>query len=81
MSILASAFAKWLIGLVVDKALAALYALVAGVRRDKANRDAGRAEAKVEALEAEKKDLDASQAALNDADRNPGKYLHTEFRD
>lgn len=75
---------KWLVGVVIDKLLAALGVFISQKRRDEANVGKGRAEARAEGLAEEAKDEDRAQDAINKVreDRQNGKELkHTEYRD
>lgn len=79
-----TAFLQWLVGVVIDKLLAAWGALIAAKRRDEANVDKGRAEAKAEGLaEAAKEEAEAQDAInrVRETKAQGGELKHTEFRD
>ena len=79
-----TAFLQWLAGAVIDKLLSALGAFIAAIRRDEANVDKGRAEARAEGLAQEAEEERKAQAALNtvkEERQKDGEFKHTEFRD
>lgn len=78
------AFFKWLVGAIIDKLLAALGVFIAMKRRDEANVDKGRAEAKAEGLAEEAREEAKAQEAINrvrEEREKGGELKHTEFRD
>lgn len=79
-----SVFLKWLVGVIIDKLLAALGVFIASKRRDEANVDKGRAEARADGLAEEARDEARAQQAINSVRDNKqanGELKHTEYRD